>query len=346
MGKRGNTWHDDNANWRLWRGAKSPSQRPWRGSQDSQFPTFDSEVVSLPENGREIARRELEAAGQEDASFGMLQDLQAMLNTARKAEGRFARACQAREQTKAQWQKFDARLKETFQKERRRYEQAMERHEKEVQAAREAQAAARELVRQARPMVAEAAPAPMEEEDLEWERMKAKWDAEQDRALGAVYRRAMAATFEAPVLPATSVGKTGATTAASDPYLVPGGGTPVASPVPAGARAGEPLGRDAASPPGPVRRDLPRTPRPEPYVPDKPQEAPDGSTREESLTERLHAAKRSALKPFHGACEKRKEDLPTAGPAGPSPIFLGDPDELTNAQTSARDVSPGLGKME
>ena len=121
-------------------------------------PTFDSEVVSLSENGREIARKELAAAGQEDASFGMLQDLQAMLNTACKAEGRFARACQAREQTKAQWQKFDARLRAAFQKERKRFEQAMERHEKEVHAAREAQAAAREAVRQARPAVAETVP--------------------------------------------------------------------------------------------------------------------------------------------------------------------------------------------
>ena len=59
-----------------------------------------------------------------------------------------ARACKAREQTKAQWRSFDAKLKAVFQKEKRRYETAMERHEKEVAAAREAQAAARRLIRQ------------------------------------------------------------------------------------------------------------------------------------------------------------------------------------------------------
>ena len=75
------------------------------------------------------------------------------------------------------------------------------------------------------------------------------------------------------------------------------------------------------SPTGPVRRDLPRTPRPEPYAHDKPQDALDEPAKEESLSERLHAAKRSALKPFHGVHEKRKDDLPPGASTGPTQIL-------------------------
>ena len=204
MGKRGGGWQPDTSKWRLWGGAKSPSQRPWRSDQayqDTRFPAFDAEYVDLQENGRAIAKRELEADGLEDSTSGMLQSLQTVLNAARKAEGRVARACKAREQTKAQWLQFDEKLKAAYQKERKRFELAMHRHEKEVAEARDAQAAAREMIRAAHPMTAANEPAPMLEDDMEWEKMKAKWDAEQGKELGDVYRRAMAATFE--VAPAT-----------------------------------------------------------------------------------------------------------------------------------------------
>ena len=124
MGKRGGGWHTDNQKWQLWGGAKLPSQRPWRsgqgsqgsqGSQDSYFPAFDAEYVHLPKNGREIARKELDATGTDDSACSMLQDLQSMLNSARKAENRVAKACKSRELTKAQWQRFEERLRQTYQ---------------------------------------------------------------------------------------------------------------------------------------------------------------------------------------------------------------------------------------
>ena len=126
MGKRGGGWHTDNQKWQLWGGAKSPSQRPWRygpgsqgsqgsqGFQDSRFPAFDAEYVELPANGHEIAKKEFDATGTDDGAYSMLQDLQSMLNNARKAENRVAKACKSRELTKAQWQRFEEKLRQTY----------------------------------------------------------------------------------------------------------------------------------------------------------------------------------------------------------------------------------------
>ena len=372
MGKRGGGWQPDTSKWRLWGGAKSPSQRPWRSDQayqDTRFPAFDAEYVDLQENGRAIAKRELEADGLEDSTSGMLQSLQTVLNAARKAEGRVARACKAREQTKAQWLQFDEKLKAAYQKERKRFELAMHRHEKEVAEARDAQAAAREMIRAAHPMTAANEPAPMLEDDMEWEKMKAKWDAEQGKELGDVYRRAMAATFEvAPATPmrpgvpamrtqghghgpAAGAGNTAASPSAiSDPYLSMGLATPVASPIPAGTGnvEGKPLGSTELSPAAPVRRDRPRTPRPMPYDAEQDKDAEGaGNAPEPSLGEKLTAAKRSALQPFGGKHSARTAETEAAGngPGGPA-IVDDDPDEFANAVPGTRPTSPGLGRLE
>ena len=76
----------------------------------------------------------------------------------------------------------------------------MVKHEKEIIAAREAQAEARESIRLARPATSGSESMQVDAEDHEWERMKAKWEADQGRELGAVYRRALAATYESHTL--------------------------------------------------------------------------------------------------------------------------------------------------
>ena len=64
------------------------------------------------------------------------------------------------------------------------------------------------------------------------------------------------------------------------------GSTPVTSPALVGARFTETRGRDTASPSEPVRRDRPRTPRPEPYGPDKAQRSRTKTTRRQPRSAR------------------------------------------------------------
>ena len=374
MGKRGGGWHTDNQKWQLWGGAKSPSQRPWRygpgsqgsqgsqGFQDSRFPAFDAEYVELAANGHEIAKKEFDATGTDDGAYSMLQDLQSMLNNARKAENRVAKACKSRELTKAQWQRFEEKLRQTYQKEHKRFEAMMVKHEKEIIAAREAQAEARESIRLARPATPGSENMQVDAEDHEWERMKAKWEADQGRELGAVYRRALAVTYESPPGLPSRVVEQGLTTpcardslrpgapftgasppAVTDPYLKTAGASPVASPTPLGATAGGArLQEDAApSPSEPVRRGRPHTPRVTPYGGNT-EVTEEGTT----LCDKLAAAKRSALQPFGGPanckCVTEAADVPREGHAT---ILDDDPDELEHA-VLRNTASPGLGRME
>ena len=137
--------------WHLWSGAKPPQQRPWQQKDHSQqrsFPAFDAQPISMGSAGWDMIRREATETGEADGQQ-MIQDLQTLANSARKAEGRMAKAYAAREQTKAQWASAQTMLKTSYVKEKRRFTQAMERQEKEVAEAHAAQSAARALVRQA-----------------------------------------------------------------------------------------------------------------------------------------------------------------------------------------------------
>ncbi|CAE7581031.1 unnamed protein product [Symbiodinium sp. CCMP2592] len=329
-------WQDDpRAKWGIWHGAKSPSQWPWRAAQEPQFPAFDAATVDIKEDGRDIARKELQATDGDDGVTEIFHDLQAMLNHARKAEVRMGKACKSREQTRAQWEAFDAKLKAAWVREKKRYNTAMARHEKEVTAAKEAQAAARSLVRKAYCPASDARPTPMEEEDSEWEKMKAAWDAEQSRELGGVLTRALSEREEGPPITplrpthaeARTPGGGGAepSPARTDAYMLGSGGTPVASPAPAGT--GLPSRLTEQSPTEPLRRDRPRTPRTAPYTGAKdgavgPEDDPQG------LAEKLEEAKRKAMLPFGGA-GRQAEPKHKA-----SRLVEDDPDELDGAATN------------
>ena len=63
------------------------------------FPAFDAQPISMGSAGWDMIRREARETGEADGQQ-MIQDLQTLANSARKAEGRMAKAYAAREQTK------------------------------------------------------------------------------------------------------------------------------------------------------------------------------------------------------------------------------------------------------
>ena len=358
MGKRGGAWKPDGKQaWGIWPGAQSPSQRPWRSQQEGwTFTAFDAEPIVIKEDGRDIAKKALLAEGIEDDAKDLMHDLQSILNGARRAEGRMARACKAREQTKAQWCSFDAKLKAVFQKEKRRYEAAMERHEKEVAAAREAQAAARRLIRQTAFTPTELqSPIPMEEEDGDaWEKMKADWEGQKGKELSDVFRRAMEeAPGGPPITPMRGVhaaprtpmrGSQSTPRPTTDPYFAADNVAPLVSPAPTGATPVG-VGADVPSPSAPVRRDKPSTPRVGPYAGDL--EKDQIETAPPGLSGRLAEAKRKAMLPFRGGVTGTMDNVEAVAQAARATLLDDDPDEeLTRAGPGKTAASPGLGRME
>ena len=386
---RGGKWPKDSAPaqrhtqggndyWGYWRGAKSPTQQPWRrpnAPESTSFPAFDAEYVELQED--HPRRTVIELDDNSDGGPQLMRGLQSVLNSARKAEVRTMKACAARTQTKAQWEKFLEKFKASYVKEKRRFEQILARQEKEVEEAKQAQSAARAIIRQAALNVEGAthkAPPPAVDEQAEWDAMRREWEKDQGQEYGDVFRRAMEEGVDT-VTPmrgrqAAPRSPTSRMTRLPEAQIPPGafkymttpdaerakqkmspspttdgirpddGGTDGAgnqAPLPADSAASaednqeyEPAKREGRTP-------IPRT-APLKTVTKTPPRQPDhGST---SLSDKLEA-KRSALKPFHGA-RAAGEPTPEAAKAG---VLDDDPDEPMEELDKAAP-SPGLGKME
>ncbi|CAE7818387.1 unnamed protein product [Symbiodinium necroappetens] len=362
---RGKKWGENWANnAQLWRGSWSTAspKAPWkpngpgsyRSAQASEaFPAFDAQTVQLPLRGREIAPKELAAAGHDGGEILLLNNLQSMLNTARKAEGRTAKACAAREQLKAQWEKYLENMKDSWLKEKRRFEQAMAKQDKEVAEAREAQASARKLIRQAAlPVTVERGPTPMEEDSMAWEELRASWDAEQDQELDGVLRRALEETQEPPPVtplrstqamprtptpshPAAAVPLT-TPTARSDPYVSATGVAPIASPAPEGTAAALEAAEAAALE---ASRRTPRTAGPRLGIKTTSKTSPAPPSISTSLSEKIEA-RRKALNPFG----RPGPALAATAELAATSLVEDDPDE--SEELLQAHPSPGLGKME
>ncbi|CAE7562292.1 unnamed protein product [Symbiodinium sp. CCMP2592] len=203
--KRGGQAREDveDPQWRdhLWRGAYSPAQRPWRSYADKgkpekeqpappRFPTYQSMHVRDPANGPGKGAGKHPNVAVEEAP-GSVMGLQPVLNTARKAELRVQRLVANRDRARRQWEAYDAELKQTFMREKKKFSANLERLNKDITEALHAQDLARRAVCQTvngQP-VAESEMAANEE--MEWERTRSAWEQDEGSDLHGVLHRAM-----------------------------------------------------------------------------------------------------------------------------------------------------------
>ena len=377
MGKSGK-WHGGEQpsparGWQLWPGAKAVGQPPWK-KQDWEkwdrrepkpaFPTYASRQV--PGSATQpIQALAAEVRGQ-DEGYAILDSLQQMLNSARKAEARLAKAVAAQQHAQAQWTVWQEEMKAAWMREQKRYASDAERRQKDIDEAMEAQQRARTLVRQAWEQQQTGVPleaAKPSQQQVEWDEMVSNWEREADFQLSGVLQRALGpatpARRTAPVM--TPPGRTamsdkvstasGASPAQADPYqaVVPAGPCPVVSPA---ANAPPP---GAAPPPGleaPTPRQSPMAPRASVKESSKkgpatvPMQGP-------SLQEKLELARTNALRPFGGAGQRAPpantnselSELPAHPETGQhlshAAIIEDDDEELDCAS-----LSPGLGNLE
>ncbi|CAE7664952.1 unnamed protein product [Symbiodinium sp. CCMP2592] len=190
----------DYGGYRLWKGAYSPSQRPWRNNQPEEtwhgkhaFPSYTAMPRPTPkETHTHAAIPELSVQG------SMVHDLQELLNGARRAEQKVARIVQARDREQSQHQEFQKQMKESFLKEKQRFAKSEARFEKDIADAVEEQNRARMLVRSAylgiEAIPVERAPRgrlTREEADLAWDQAREAWEKDEGSTMDGVFKRAM-----------------------------------------------------------------------------------------------------------------------------------------------------------
>eukprot|EP00439_Symbiodinium_sp_Y106_P040365 s1614_g4.t4 len=117
----GQEWAMDNkGKWRIWHGAYSPSASSWwyanpKAKAKAAFPSYNAVT---PQNNATASAGSV--VGPSTESGGLVTDMQAALNIARKAELRVTKLHNAYEAAQEQWAAYDKAAKENYQKERRR----------------------------------------------------------------------------------------------------------------------------------------------------------------------------------------------------------------------------------
>ncbi|CAE7817440.1 unnamed protein product [Symbiodinium sp. CCMP2592] len=202
-------WVDGNG-YRVWPGAYSPRQPPWRGeghkghTAKAAFPTY----ASVP-----IAKAKAAAPAESSTSTALVAagsttpTLQAALNHTRKAE---LRVCKLRDTHKAageQWDAFHAQMKEAFKTERQRFLKDQARLQEELAAAEAAQEAARTALRRAwtGEGAGAGAPGPPADDDMDTDELFAGWVVEEQSTADAV---PMAQSVVTPVRAPTAAPRT------------------------------------------------------------------------------------------------------------------------------------------
>ncbi|CAE7243636.1 unnamed protein product [Symbiodinium sp. CCMP2592] len=185
-----------------WRGAYSPSQRPWKqpGEGDStprpRFPTYQSMQVKDSEAGssRRAAKGAAKGNAQptEDPEPGSVMGVQPVLNLARKAELKVQRLLASRDKAHKQWAVYDEELKQTFLREKRKFTANMQRLDTELSEALKAQDLARQAVYQT--VAGHAVPKAdaNQEEAMDWDRTREAWEQDDGSDLNGVLSRALA----------------------------------------------------------------------------------------------------------------------------------------------------------
>ena len=353
------------AHWQLWPGAKSPRNAAWRDQnapwrdqegdrQKPAFPTYASRQVpgATPQPIQAIVS---ETRNQGDGG-SMIDGLQQLLNNARKAENRLARANAAQTYAKAQWGVWQEEMKAAWIREQKRYTRDSERRAREIAEAASVQEKARDMVRQA--WSAQVSGIPMEVEASaptpEWDAMVQTWGQEAEDHMGGVLQRALGEATPvrrtAPAMtPPTRAAAAAATAAPSavepspvrtDPYPAPVPPAPsvAASPGPSSHPEGAPVAEGADEP---TPRQRPKTPRHLPCHGIK--EASKDPTAKESATgsrlgAKLDAVRARALRPFHGA----GQNLAPAPEAGVIDLA----ESAEHEELEVASVSPGFGALD
>ena len=216
-GQRGKTWTDSdgppagyggqgNAYWQLWHGARSPkASAPWRPAPKakSAFPTYDARP--LPGTSQQPGMGGPQAA--RDTSG--LNLFQAALNSARKAEGKVNRVQNAIEKSRAQYAEFQKDLRNSYLKEKERFNPDQDRLQRELSEALKGQQQARSEVKRVALEEQQAFVAAPTTAVLEWEGLTAEWEQEIVDGNEEVFRRALAANMEAYRTPTRSSGTPG-----------------------------------------------------------------------------------------------------------------------------------------
>ena len=137
------------AKWGVWRGAWSPSQRhgSWRKEGEYSapaFPKYDSRQVE-PDQLLVEVKSTTKASGHR----GLANELQSVINQARKMENRLSGLEDSRKRRLAQWQQYQTDLQKSFKEEKERFQKAVSKLDADIAAAREQCASAQDLMVQA-----------------------------------------------------------------------------------------------------------------------------------------------------------------------------------------------------
>eukprot|EP00439_Symbiodinium_sp_Y106_P020910 s5965_g2.t1 len=234
---------DSNGKWRLWHGTYSPSASSWwhsnpKAKAKAAFPSYNALTPQAS-----VAAGAGSLPGQGADSGGLVTDMQAALNVARKAEIRVAKLHSAYEAAQEQWAAYDKAAKENYQKERRRFQKDLERIEKEALDAEAHQQRSRDMVLRIANGHPPEEPASRSAVGLDKhvEELFDAWAEEDGHDLDGVLRRAMHSQGAAPITPAT-----GRSSAPMTPVLPGRPGTPLAT---ADPYLGAPADAFSASPP-------------------------------------------------------------------------------------------------
>ena len=207
--ERGKGGKGERPGYGYWRGAFSPAQRPWKERTWSEVqddrrpkPLFPS-YTAMPKGPPPEPARASAIPDITVESETMVEDLQTLLNMARKKENRLARLTSAREKILAQWNEWNRQMREAFIKERTRYLQEDARLQQEIARATEDQQMARHRVRGAflgetMPTQEIAAPMEVESSAAAWEAARAAWSAEDGVSLSGVLQRCIDAPNTGP----------------------------------------------------------------------------------------------------------------------------------------------------
>ena len=344
-------WHKD-----IWRGAGSPRYRSWeQKGWEEPAPSFPSYNQQGAGQSAKSVQALMAAVRDQSGGHTLLNDLQQLLNDAKKAETRLERAIAQRQLGKQQ--AFQEKMKVAWMKEQRNYLKNSERQDQEIEAATQQQAAARALVCQAWKGQDQGHPAVTAEQarESEWNEMITSWEGEAEAGMDGVLRRALEQTATTPgrrtappmtppirssaPAPRTEVVLSPGPTL-NDPYQMAdvGGGPPaVLSPTAPGlpSTGGEEPMLGASSP-----RQSPKQPRKDVKTTTK-TPVQTAVVRGPDLAEKLEKARRSALLPFGGPGILRDNASGvTETEAAPRVSFVeDDPDELQSA-------SPGFGALD
>ena len=201
------TWQGpEQRKWHVWDGAYtgSYSWSPQAPSRQPAFPRYDDKRIAKSEGkGQKYPRDGWDG---EDPTWPTMQDddplagnLQACINQTRKAENKVRQLLAAQVNKKESWQRYELKLKKSYQQEKQRFQQSLRELDEALQKALHHQEVERAHLRS---VAREEVTSTGREQALEqeWARMTTEWQQEfqETEAPDAVLKRAMAAEVRLP----------------------------------------------------------------------------------------------------------------------------------------------------